>query len=392
MAAAQRQLQKSNKPIADVRREVEKIRLHDLPQETLRRLRRDLQSEQQGLEQRANEVQQSLEESLSSGKASVLTDRRKVVRQIAREHDELGEELHKVHDALQHRILEDRMIQVLGAKWRVQALEYFIMALIFFVLGLLVYDLANPELPAETKRILTWTDAGCCVVFLIEFFFRHHFADSKAWFWRRHWIDFLTSLPLPDMEALRVGRVARVARFARLARAVRFLRVLRVVFFFWRGMDKLSDVLDVKMMKRSVLLTVVFLILGATVIHQVEGTQEGVDTIWESIWWSFTTVVTGGFGDIHNPTTTAGRVLTVVLVIAGMVVVGIFTATLTSLLVGDDSERLEIMQKTVDERLSKIDEQIERLAGSVKAIRRGSSAGTTAGSTGQLLRPPEDEE
>lgn len=388
MATSTGNLRRLNKPMRDVRQEVEKIRLHDLPQETLRQMQRDLQNEQHELENRANEVQQKLEDHLLQGRATVLGDHKKLIRQIGRDHDELGEELVKVHEALQHRILEDRLINVLGAKWRVQALEYFIMVLIFFVLGLLVFDLANPGLSPEVKRILSLADIACCIVFLAEFFFRHHYADSKLWFWRRHWIDFVTSLPLPDLEALRVGRVARVARFARIARAVRVLRVLRVIFFFWRGMDKLTDVLDVKMMKRSVLLAVVFLVLGATVIYYSEGQQEGVSSFWESIWWSFTTVVTGGFGDIHNPTTATGRVITVVLVIAGMVVVGIFTATLTSLLVGDESERLEIMQKTVDERLDAIDKRIASLDDTVRHIKRGGSYGPT----GQLFRPPEDDE
>ena len=42
-------------------------------------------------------------------------------------------------------------------------------------------------------------------------------------------------------------------------------------------------------------------------------------------------MVTGGFGDIHNPLSSGGRLLTVLLVIAGMVLIGVFTATLTSI-------------------------------------------------------------
>mgnify|MGYP001464171555 CR=1 FL=1 len=43
-------------------------------------------------------------------------------------------------------------------------------------------------------------------------------------------------------------------------------------------------------------------------------------------------------GDIYNPNTTGGRALTVILIIAGMVLIGVFTATLTSILVRDDSD------------------------------------------------------
>jgi voltage-gated potassium channel len=86
-----------------------------------------------------------------------------------------------------------------------------------------------------------------------------------------------------------------------------------------------------------------------------------VDSLGQSIWWSFTTVVTGGFGDIHNPISTSGRFLTVFLVLGGMTIVGIFTATLTSVLVGDESERLALMQRQLEEKFDRVSKQVERL-------------------------------
>lgn len=148
-------------------------------------------------------------------------------------------------------------------------------------------------------------------------------------------------------------------------RLTRLLRVLRVIFFFWRGMDKLQDVLDVKLMKRSLSITVMILIIGAALIWVAEaGAPDvaGVDTFGESVWWSFTTVVTGGFGDIHSPTTLPGRLVTVILIIAGMIVVGIFIATLTSVLVGDESELLLANQKKIKERLDRVSLMLEAIA------------------------------
>ena len=88
---------------------------------------------------------------------------------------------------------------------------------------------------------------------------------------------------------------------------------------------------------------------------------EAVDSLPKAIWWSFTTVLTGGFGDIHNPTSVSGQFLTGFLVITGMVLVGVFTATLTSIFVGEQSEELERLSENIDDRLSvllnKIDQQ-----------------------------------
>ena len=83
-----------------------------------------------------------------------------------------------------------------------------------------------------------------------------------------------------------------------------------------------------------------------------------VKTLGGGMWWSFTTVVTGGFGDIHNPITIVGRLLTVVLIITGMILVGVFTATLTSLYVGEESEELQRYQEDMNARLDKIEEII----------------------------------
>ncbi|MFP6673014.1 MAG: ion transporter, partial [Pirellulaceae bacterium] len=192
-------------------------------------------------------------------------------------------------------------------------------------------------------------DAWCCLIFMIEFFLRCACANSKAWFWRNHWIDFFTSIPVPgEAQLARFGRIARVARFARILRFARVFRALRVVFLLWRGMDKLQDAMDVKLMKRSLKWGMGILIVGGLLVFQLEHNlaKEGNDvtTVGGGIWWSFTTIVTGGYADIHNPKSLMGRLLTVLLVITGMILVGVFTATLTSLYVGEESEEMQQMQ------------------------------------------------
>ncbi|MFC1853205.1 ion transporter [candidate division CSSED10-310 bacterium] len=347
--------------LQDIKRAVDKIRLHDLDQLILQQMHQEISAEQEVLRKEATELHGKLKCDLNEGHGSLLSEYKKQIRQVTVQHKNLEEDKNKVFDAWQQRILEDRLITVLGSRMCVKTLEFFIIGLIFFVIILLIYDLSSPGLSDDTRLTFFILDTAACIIFLIEFFFRHHYADSKKWFWSRHWIDFVTSIPIPDLQALRIGRLARVARVARLMRVVRILRVLRVVFFFWRGMDKLSDVLDVKMMKRSLLLVSLFLIVGALVIYYAEGTQDGVNSFAKSIWWSFTTVVTGGYGDIHNPTTTTGQLLTVLLVIAGMVVVGIFTATLTSVLVGDGSEKIELMQKALNIQLEAMMQKISQI-------------------------------
>jgi len=123
-------------------------------------------------------------------------------------------------------------------------------------------------------------------------------------------------------------------------------------------------VMDVKLMKRSLRLGVIVMFIGAFVIWVVEGKEHAeVGSVAEGLWWSFTTVVTGGFGDIYNPETATGRFLTILLVVTGMILVGVFTATLTSLYVGDDSEEITILQNRMDEKMDQLNTKLDRLIG-----------------------------
>ncbi len=258
--------------------------------------------------------------------------------------------------------IENRMAERLGGQRNLRVLEYGILFLIVALLGLLIYDMtAGPDSIRPwwlTSRSIFFIDAFCCVIFMCEFALRLSCAESKRFVWKHHWVDFATSIPIPgEAQLSRFGRLGRLARFARVLRLLRFARLF---FFLWRGMDKLQDVMDVKMMKKTIRWSVMATLAGAFFIYQLEGhgaednlATNPVSTFGKAIWWSFTTVLTGGFGDIHNPSSTSGQVLTGLLVVVGMVLVGVFTATLTTIFVGQQSET---ENENIDSILTRLDE------------------------------------
>ena len=221
-------------------------------------------------------------------------------------------------------------------------------------------------------------DVICCTVFMVNFFFEHTLAASKKWYWKRNWIDFITSIPLPPVQVIAASGQLEFVRLGRLLRAMRILRALRVfriALFFWRGMDHLSSTLDVRLLKRSLLYGLLSLVFGACIFMGLERMDSG-SGFWASLWWSFTTLVTGGYADIHNPETASGKILTVFLVITGMVLVGVFTATLTSILVSDeDSLKVEELEEQVgivtkiQEEIKDTNERLDRLEGTIREIR-----------------------
>ena len=340
--------------IRSIAERVDNIRLVKLPIPVLEKIYEDIQRDLNKVVERAKTIEEELHAKLLNGDGSSLEEAHKEMAQCKREADEIEDYKNLIYDALQEAKLKKRMAEFLGSERRANLLEMIVLSLIIVVLGFMTWELfyLQGSEHADTRLNIFYLDAGCCVIFLTEFFLRYRFAEDRRWYVRNHWIDFVTSIPIPAVSELRYGRSVRLLR---LIRALRVLRAFRIIFFFWRGMDHLSSVVNVKLMKKSMKGICVIMILGAVIIQLGEGENDAsVGSFAESIWWSFTTVVTGGFADIYNPTTTGGRFLTVLLIISGMIIVGVFTATLTSLYVEEGTEELQMMQKTLDERFTNL--------------------------------------
>ena len=312
-------------------------------------------------------IEDALNQALATGKIEAIEDGQIEARKLKKRDQALEEEFQKLFNQRQAKILKERIIAKLGGPHIYQAKEILITILVSLVLSLMVYEMLNPDLADQTLINFFWIDTTCCVIFISDFFFELNLADSKTWFWQRHFIDFITSIPVPQARTLRVLRGVRVIRFLRFARFLRFfrfLRILRVLLFFWRGLDHLIQMFNVKLMRKSLIYVCASLVLGAVAFQFFENAELATEqnTLVTSLWWSFTTVVTGGFADIHDPVTMGGKALTVILVILGMVLVGIFTATLTTVMVEDedDIEQLKTDMNHQFEQLSDRMDLIER--------------------------------
>ena len=375
--------------LKDILKRLDQIRPEALSTETLRQMQAKIHTGYTRLVARGLEEEKSANEAIENSDPSVLKRIKVRSSRLQKELEELEELDHKLENCVHRKIIRDTMISRLGSRHMLLALEVIVMTLIVVVLGLLIYDTsAGPDserhawLSSDSIFII---DAVCCLIFMAEFFFRLSCAESKKFVWRHHWIDFITSIPIPgEAQLARFGRVARLARFARILRLLRFLRFLRLFFLLWRGMDKLQDVIDVKLMKKTLRWAVMVTLMGALLVYRIEGTpappapdstvavetqptaaveENAVSSYPLALWWSFTTVVTGGFGDIHNPETPGGQVLTAILIVTGMVLVGVFTATLTSLFIGEQAEEIEKLQEELSQRLDQLANRIENRDG-----------------------------
>tara|TARA_B100001758_G_C18415960_1_gene619701 strand:- start:5466 stop:6590 length:1125 start_codon:yes stop_codon:yes gene_type:complete len=283
---------------------------------------------------------------------------------IERLHDRYTEEKKRIDKVINQKKLEDKQIEIFKTSRLYKIKQSFIALLIVFVLGLMLYEFSN-ELADSLIIKLFIVDTICCMVFLINFFFELRLTDDKKWYWKTHWIDFITSIPMPPGNLIRAGRGLRLIRFARLFRIIRILRFLRVVRVFtqyWRGMEPLADLLDIKLMKRTLLWSSIMTIICSFMIYKFEDPHTNFNNWYEGLWWGVTTILTGGFTDLHNPSTLIGYLATIILVVSGMILIGVFVASLSSVIEANSDDVVGSVKNFIDQRFNEIDEKMNELS------------------------------
>ncbi len=179
------------------------------------------------------------------------------------------------------------------------------------------------------RRILD--SAGDVVnwIFVGELVLRFIAAPRKGRFFAQWWLDLLAVFPsLLPFPLLRVLRLLRLFRAGLIV--ARRLRVFGGVF---RGAGLELMVL--------VSATVVLVLAGAVVIHFGErSVNPDFATLEKSVWYSVLTLVAEQ-PTVGNPTTEVGRAVTLVLILGGMTVFGMFVGTVSASMVSRLSHRLE---------------------------------------------------
>ncbi|MFN3600100.1 MAG: potassium channel family protein [Dietzia sp.] len=108
--------------------------------------------------------------------------------------------------------------------------------------------------------------------------------------------------------------------------------------------------------------TAVLLVVASLAMLDAERGAPGasIETYGEALWWSVVTVTTVGYGDVA-PVTPVGRVIAAGLMLAGIALLGVVTATLASWIVDRVSELDEANQTATQSQVSRLSADIAAL-------------------------------
>jgi voltage-gated potassium channel len=219
-------------------------------------------------------------------------------------------------------------------------------------LAVLVVPVLDQELSAGWSNVCTVAGVVIWAVFAVEYLVRLVLAPRRGHF-LLHNIPDLLAVALPVLRPVRLVRLARLARFARIgALAARTAHQSR---------GRLHVQVAIQVGTAAVLV----LFVGSVGMFDVERDAQGsnIRTFRDAVWWAITTVTTVGYGDRY-PVTGEGRLIALGVMVTGIAVLGVITASVASWFVGnlEAVQRSEVQQAGREERLeATLAEVLERL-------------------------------
>ena len=204
---------------------------------------------------------------------------------------------------------------------------------VLFLVAYAVQVLARPVAAADTALEVVLTTIW--VLFGLDYLVRIALARRRWRFVRTHLVD-LAILLLPMFRQLRA------------------LRVITVISVLNRQLR--DDVRGRVVLYVAATVTLVGFVAALAVLEaerDVEGAT--ITTFGDALWWTITTISTVGYGDRY-PVTVEGRVVAGALMVAGIALLGVVTASIASWFV----ENLRRVESDVSDDLEEVAEDVER--------------------------------
>ncbi len=211
------------------------------------------------------------------------------------------------------------------------------------------WPVLDPRLPDRAVLAAEVTTWAVWVAFLVDYVVRLALAPSRRRFVRSHPLE-LAAVVLPLVRPLSLLRV--VATLSVLQREAGASLRGRIATYVTGA-------------------TALLVVVSALAVLEAEREHPDaqITTFPDAVWWALTTVSSVGYGDLV-PVTGVGRLVAGGLMVAGIGILGVVTATLASYLVEQVSvhdEREQQERAASRAQVEELTRQVERLAGLLEA-------------------------
>jgi voltage-gated potassium channel len=170
----------------------------------------------------------------------------------------------------------------------------------------------KPDLPSWAAATCIAVVATAWALFVVDYVVRLRLAPDRRTYVRKHVVDLLViALPL-----------------------LRPLRLLRLLVLFSVLNRRIGSRLRGRLAVYTGGTAALLALCAALGVLSAERGHEGanINSFGDSIWWAITTMTTVGYGDRY-PVTGLGRAIAAMLMVGGIALLGVVTATLASWLI-----------------------------------------------------------
>lgn len=207
-----------------------------------------------------------------------------------------------------------------------------------------------PGVSPRVERIAALAEDLIVALFAAELLVRVAVAERRWAYLRGHWLDVLVVI-VPLLRPLRFLRVVRI------------LQLLRFVPLLLRGMRGLRRVMGRYHGLYVLTIGLLAVITSAVLIARFERDAGGtIHDFGDGLWWAAATVTTVGYGDA-TPITPEGRAIAVFLMVLGITLFGILTASVAAYFVERSEQQEESQSHQLLAHITRLEEQLERQHG-----------------------------
>ena len=236
---------------------------------------------------------------------------------------------------------------------RVTKYPMALLGMAWLVIGIVV---VTADVNGSASIVLVGTLFALWAILLAEYLVRLVITPDHRGYLRRRWVEPAT-VAVPPLQGWRLVGIEKMTLLVR------------------EGELRVEAILRHHSLFRVLIAATATLFLGAWLVLLFEENAKGsnIHTYPDALWWAIVTVTTVGYGDRY-PATEGGRAVAVILMLLGIGLIGVLTATVASLFVKEhtDASKEEFKKGHADlgQQLSVISDRladVERRLGATPA-------------------------